>query len=336
MVSVMKPIRLVFTLFVFLLITAACAGQMTPFTSVSAPVERTPQPGGAQTPTIVEPAITVAAQDSANLAPTSTPNETIAQPTPRPTLAPEAWKELPVIPTVSDTARAIYQRGLVLGTNPQAFSKVGDCQNVSSYFLSVFDVPGEYRLDAEHAYLQETITYYQGSFLRESEATKGGYNVAAILQPLRADPKVCNPDESPLICELRIHNPSVVIVSLEEGWGSRPAETYGRYMRQVIETIMARGVVPILATKADNIEGDHSINATIAQIAYEYDIPLWNFWLAVQPLPDHGLSQDGFHLTFARNFFDDPVRMKNAWPVRNLTALQALDAVRRGLTQTTP
>ncbi len=66
-------------------------------------------------------------------------------------------------------------------------------------------------------------------------------------------------------------------------------------------------------------------------MAADYDVPLWNFWLAVQPLPGHGLTEDGFHLTFARNFFDDPVRMQSAWPVRNLTALQALDAVRKGI-----
>ena len=55
--------------------------------------------------------------------------------------------------------------------------------------------------------------------------------------------------------------------------------------------------------------------------------------LAVQPLADHGLSGDGFHLTFARNFFDDRARMKSAWPWRNLTALQTLDAVHKGLTR---
>jgi hypothetical protein len=44
------------------------------------------------------------------------------------------------------------------------------------------------------------------------------------------------------------------------------------------------------------------------------------------------LSEDNFHLTFARNFFDDPERMKNAWPWRNLTALQAIDAVYRSVT----
>ena len=64
---------------------------------------------------------------------------------------------------------------------------------------------------------------------------------------------------------------------------------------------------------------------------YEYEIPLWNYWAAVQPLPDQGLSDDRFHLTFARNFFDDPKRMENAWPWRNLTALQSLDAVHNAL-----
>ena len=102
-------------------------------------------------------------------------------------------------------------------------------------------------------------------------------------------------------------------------------------MRRVIERILETGAVPIIATKADNLEGDHGINATIAQIAYDYDIPLWNFWAAVQPLADKGLSPDGFHLTFGRNFFDDPKRMQNAWPWRNLTALQTLDVVRNEL-----
>ena len=86
--------------------------------------------------------------------------------------------------------------------------------------------------------------------------------------------------------------------------------------------------MPIIATKADNLEGDHSINATIAQIAYDYDILLWNFRAAVQPMLNHGLWSDGFHLTFARNFFDDPDRMESAWPWHNLTALQTLDVVR--------
>jgi hypothetical protein len=238
------------------------------------------------------------------------------------------------VPTgVSDSMRAIYQQGLALGNDPKHFSVIGDCQNVSSYFLSTFDKPGDFSLGDQHADLQPTIDYYQGSYSRKSLAVKGGFNVAAILSPLRADPKSCNKNESPLDCELRVWKPSVVIVSMETWWSEKPAEEYDKYMRHVIDRIIETGAVPIIATKADNLEGDNSINTTIAQIAYDYDIPLWNFWAAVQPLANHGLSPDHFHLTFARNFFDDPSRMKSAWPWRNLTALQTLDVVHRGLTK---
>lgn len=242
------------------------------------------------------------------------------------------WMEMPVVPTgVSDRARQIHEYGLMRGTDPAHFSIIGDCQNVSSYFLSTFDKAGEYSLGDEHAYLQPTIDHYQGSFSRVSLAVKGGFNAAAVISPLRSDPKSCNPNESPLDCELRTWNPSIVIVSMETWWSDRPAEEYDKYMRRVLDRIIETGALPIIATKADNLEGDHAINATVAQIAYEYEIPLWNFWAAVQPLPDHGLTSDGFHLTFARNFFDDPSRMKSAWPWRNLTALQTLDAVHKAL-----
>lgn len=275
---------------------------------------------------------------------TSTPTQTVAAPSatetmvatapPRPTLGPDEWKTLPAVPTgVSAAMRAVYQRGLEMGNDPKRFSVIGDCQNVSSYFLAVFEKPGEFSLGEEYAYLQPTIDYYKGSYSRQSLAVKGGFNVAAILSPLRADPKSCNKNESPLDCELRTWRPSVVFVSMETWWSEKPEEVYGTHMRHVIERILETGAVPIIATKADNLEGDHAINATVAQVAYEYDIPLWNYWAAIQPLPNHGLSSDGFHLTFARNFFDDPVRMKSAWPWRNLTALQTLDVIRRGLTE---
>ena len=252
--------------------------------------------------------------------------------TPKPPLEEGTWKQMPAVPTgVSGGMREVYQRGLEMGNDPKRFSVIGDCQNVSSYFLSVFDKPGEFALGEEYAYLQPTIDYFQGSYSRQSLAVKGGFNVAAILSPLRADPKLCNKNESPLDCELRTWKPSVVFVSMETWWSEKPADVYDKHMRHVIERILEKGAVPIIATKADNLEGDHSINATIAQIAYDYDIPLWNYWAAIQPLPNHGLWEDGFHLTFARNFFDDPDRMESAWPWRNLTALQTLDVVRREL-----
>lgn len=305
------------------LLAACTAGQAStpavPVLPTDAPLQTDPMP-----------ASPAQASDSPTALPaTSTPTRT-----PKPPLAKDAWMQMPAVPTgVSDAMREVYQRGLALGNDPTHFSVIGDCQNVSSYFLAVFEKPDEFSLGEEYAYLQPTIDYYQGSFSRVSVAVKGGFNAAAVISPLRADPKVCNPNESPLDCELRLWRPSVVIVSMETWWSQKPEQEYEKYMRRVLDRIIETGAVPIIATKADNLEGDHAINATVAKLAYEYDIPLWNFWAAVQPLPDHGLSPDGFHLTFGRNFFDDPKRMKNAWPWRNLTALQTLDVVRKGLTE---
>lgn len=253
--------------------------------------------------------------------------------TTRPTLAPDEWKQLPIIPYVSEAMKDVYQHGLALGRNPNVFSKIGDCQTNTGFYLVDFDYPNQYAL-GEYADLQETIDYYAGSFSRTSLAMRDGYNVAAILTPLRADPEKCESGETPIACEFRLNNPSVAIISLETNFNGKTAEYYGKYMRQIIEYSLEQGVVPILATKGDNIEGDNSINAEIAEIAMEYDIPLWNFWAALQPLPNQGHStelNDGFHLSFSRNFFDQEDNMLSGWPWRNLTALQALDAVRKAL-----
>ena len=256
-----------------------------------------------------------------------TPTPTLikrSEPTP---LAEGEWMSFPVIPELSERALEIYTAGISGGNDPHAFSKVGDCQNVPSMFVSIFDHPGFYTLGQDYEYLTETIDWYQGSFERESEAVRRGFNAASVVSPVWADPEVCEIGEDPLQCELRLYKPSVAIVSLETWWAGDP-DNYEKYVRQILETLIDGGVLPILATKADNLEGDHRINGVLAGLAHEYQIPLWNFWLAVQTLPDQGLMEDGFHLTFAPNEFDDPQVMKAAWPWRNLTALQVLDKVR--------
>lgn len=306
-------------IFLIVILLASCSQADAP-TQINSATDQAIQPTGLP----VSPAPPVAAS----------PTTPAATATPKPPLEKDAWMQMPVVPAgVSESMREVYQRGIESGNDPTHFSIIGDCQNVSSYFLSVFDTPGEFSLGSEYEYLQPTIDFYHGSYSRVSLAVKGGFNAAAVLSPLRADPKSCNANESPLDCELRTWRPTIVFVSMETWWSHKPAEEYDKYMRKVLDRIIEFGAVPIIATKADNLEGDNSINATVAQIAYEYEIPMWNFWAAVQPLPDKGLSPDGFHLTFARNFFDDPKRMLNAWPWRNLTALQSLDAVRNALNE---
>jgi hypothetical protein len=234
-----------------------------------------------------------------------------------------------VVPVLDQNAKDILLRGQAAGRDPHRFSKVGDCQNITTYFLSHFESPDLYRL-GDYASLQGAIDWFMGSFTRESLAVKGGMNVAAVLSPLRANPDFCNQGESPLACEYRLYNPSFAIISMEEAWSGEP-EKYGKYMRQVIEYTLAQDILPVIATKADNLEGGDRINTIIAGLAWEYDIPLWNFWAAVQPLGGHGLQEDGFHLTHGSNFFFDvPPGQRTGYTLRNLTALQVIDAIREG------
>lgn len=246
--------------------------------------------------------------------------------TPRPTLGPEDWKYLPVIPEISSTATQIYQYGVALGNNPRAFSKIGDCGSTPAWFLGDFDRGPKYYTLGQYTDLEQVIGVFQGSYSRTSLAAKSGFNASSIFSPLWSDPEQCQPGEAPLACEYRIHRPSIAFIMLGSNDVYHP-DDFEPQMRQIIELSIGQGIIPILSTKADNLEGDGSINATIARLAQEYDIPLWNYWRAVQDLPDQGLQEDGVHITWASNQFDNPYNMSRGWPIRNLNALQVLEAI---------
>jgi hypothetical protein len=74
-------------------------------------------------------------------------------------------------------------------------------------------------------------------------------------------------------------------------------------------------------------------NAITRALAREYDIPLVDLWAALQPLPSYGLTTDGVHLTYVPPYSTDFTadNLKFGMTMRNLTTLQALDAVWRNV-----
>lgn len=237
---------------------------------------------------------------------------------------PASWKTWDVIPSLSPVALSIYRTGLATGNNPRAFSKVGDGEISAAWFLTEFDSNSEAYDLGPYTGLQTTIDFFAGSFSRQGMAAHRGFNVQRVLDPALADPKLCLFNETPLDCEIRLHRPSFTLISMGTNQVWQPRE-FEAGMREIIAKLIAQGVVPVLSTKADNLDGDDRINLTIARLAAEYDLPLWNFWRVVQPLPDHGLQRDKEHLTYYPNRFSNPASMQFAWPVRNLSALQLLE-----------
>jgi hypothetical protein len=236
-----------------------------------------------------------------------------------------------VIPFVSKTARELYQRGQADGNDPRAFSKVGDGEISTEWFFTAFDRGASYYDLGPYQNLVPVIEQFNGSFGRLGMAARRGFNTERILDPSESDEKLCEAGESPLTCVLRLQRPAFVILSLGTNQAWEPEE-FEQGMKEILDILVSENIVPILSTKGDNLEGDHRINRTVACLAQEYDIPLWNFWSAIQPLPQHGLQSDLEHLTYGITDFDDEHAMQSAWTVRNLTALQALDAVWRGVT----
>jgi hypothetical protein len=234
-------------------------------------------------------------------------------------LAPKYWREWPVVPTISAEARLVYQKGIDLGNNPHAFSRIGDCQSVPAVFMGLYDNKERYRLGNDYEYLQETIDQFAGSFSRQSMAAKDGFGVATVLSPLRANPEICKTNEAPIECEFRIQKPILAFVAMGTNWAPGAELTFEKYLRQIVELSIGHGTIPILVTKADNIEEDFKLNEAIARVAYDYHMPLFNAWRAVQFLKNHGLEDNGVYLTV------------DAWNIRDFTGLRTLDSIWQGL-----
>ncbi len=238
-------------------------------------------------------------------------------------LNPEQWMTWPVTPIVTQHIREIYELGQTLGNIPYGFSILGDCQSTPDTFLGLYvvDEAQYYTLPEE---LKETVTYFEESFLRESPTIKPGTTSGALLWAEWHENKyTCVKSETPLVCELRINNPSFALITIGTHWEARN----DMYMKKIIDQLLARGIVPILSTKADNREGDNRLNLETAQLAAEYNIPLWNFWPVTEDLPNRGLYTKKTDAHLGDIYLTDEALERHRY-----TALLALDAVWRAAT----
>lgn len=290
---------------------------LTPAGGGSQTVKPSPIPSATATFTLVPSATAVLpTKPSTTTEPSYTPTNA---PTNTPTLTPTpdaaAWKEWPVIPAIPADMKAIYERGLAQGTiDPQAFSVLGDCQSESGDFLGVFENNPELVGTLPEG-LQETVANFAGSFSRYNPAAKSGSSAGSLLYAAWNDNKegTCLYGETPVDCELRVHRPSIVFIHTGTHYETQERNWY--YLTIIIDKILERGAVPVLVTKADNLELDEHINQNMAKLAVKYGLPLWNFWSSVQDLPEHGLMPNGMHLTTA------------AHEVHRMGALEMLDTV---------
>lgn len=310
----------ILVIFIFMI---ACSPQVTtPTTSpTDTPSRPIPTPNY-DSPTQSQASATEEATETQDVESTAEPSQIAVDSSDTPTETPisNEWMSEPILPQPTENIRAIYEYGQTLGNNPNAFSIFGDCQARPDEFFGLYETD-EALVSSLTPELQETIENFYGSFNRESSTAQDGTTPGALLwDQWHRGEYGCTFAETPVDCELRIQNPSFVILQIGSHFESRNTE----YLRRIITQLIDKGVVPILATKADNRELDHRINRDMYLLAQEFDLPLWNFWASLSDLPNRGLyTRDDRPLQGDIYLTDD------AQEIHRLTGLEALDIVWR-------
>jgi hypothetical protein len=312
---------------ILFILLVACSPQVTSSPTISTntpsrpiPTPRYETPAATSSQVKEEATETQSIESSVEPSQTEIGTEESSSNTPTETAIVNDWMNLPILPEPTDRVRAIYEYGQTLGNNPNSFSIFGDCQARPDEFFGLFET--DERLVASLTPdLQETVDHFYGSFNRESPTAQDGTTPGALLwDQWHRGEYGCTFAETPVDCELRVHNPSFVIIQIGSHFESRNTE----YLRRIITQLIDRGVVPILATKADNRELDHRVNRDMALLAEEFDLPLWNFWASLSDLPNRGLyTRDDRPL-------QGPIYLnEDAREIHRMTGLEALDIVWR-------
>ena len=233
----------------------------------------------------------------------------------------------------------IYQRGLQKGRRANAFAKVGDSITVAPMYLTPIG-QNVYQL-GEYAYLQQVLNHFgttdENSFINKSSAAGVGWSTRDILNPIKAARAGCPQGMTPLMCEYYFTQAafSLIMLGTNDTTVMEVPEFQDNLNTIIVQTI-DEGIVPVLFTVPPLLLGtwdERPYNQAIIRVAQAHETPVINFWLAVQPLPNSGISEDLVHPSSppsnAGTTLFTPDKLQYGYTVRNLITLQGLDLLLR-------
>jgi hypothetical protein len=291
------------------------------------------------TPTPISPVVPPTAAPPTAPPPTATtvpavvPGGFARQDRPLPNVGGIDLNAYPVVPAMTGRSKQIAARGRALGMNAHAIAKVGDCSVYHPYYLSPF-YWDQYNL-GDYGHLQATIDYFGESLAYDSQAAHEGFVVDAVIDPTWANPQFCQAGESALQCEFRRHRPGVALIMFGiNDVQRRTAEQFYNDLRELVRQSAAAGVVPVLHTfppHAAFAQESLLFNQIVVKVALESDVPLVNVWRAIQPLTNHGMAEDGTHLSGYKvggACYLVAENLDTGFTMLNLVTLQTLNALR--------
>lgn len=251
---------------------------------------------------------------------------------------PALFTATPVIPTLdaatTERLQDVIRVGQSLGNHANVFSRAGDSITFSNDFLTPLGVPSIGADLSDDGSLRDTLAFFRSgtigtsnSFTNQSRAARGGWTAADVLANLSA--------------ELAASKPAFVLIMVgtnDIALGVSP-ETYRQNLTSIVQTAISLGVVPVLSTIPDiplfSVAQARipTFNQVVEDVGETLQVPVWNYWRALQRLPNEGISSDGVHPSVAPSGANDLTAFGRSYGynTRNATALQTLDKLRRVL-----
>ncbi|HLY27000.1 MAG TPA: SH3 domain-containing protein [Aggregatilineales bacterium] len=250
-----------------------------------------------------------------------------------------------IVTGVTSTSRQIFLRGQAKGNLPGVFTRIGDSLTATSEFLTPMvvgkhDLAGYGALDIDLSFFSQSNGVGDNSFSAASLAARNNWTTRDVLSPDNVPSGLCQAGETTVSCQYRLAKPSVALILIGTNDAARdvtPDEFQGN-LQTIVQASIDMGVIPVLTTlppkhlDAWNNSRVDQFNGIIVAVAHANDVPLYNLWLALQTLPNQGIHQDGVHLNTppdGNTAIFDTDHLNYGYTVRNLTALQVLDTLRR-------
>lgn len=279
-----------------------------------------------------------------------------------PTRAATLAETMPVIPTISEgmkiNLRNILTAGQMNGHRSDVFIKAGDSITATGGFLVDVGCPS----DPPNTFAGQSaiVDYFKrttvgtssawcgvsNSFTKDSRAAAGNWRTNALLSVATGDPGVrvgCTSGENQLACEVRQSKPAFALVMIGTNdvdalaVGSITLTDYKNQITTIVNQLQQAGVIPVLSTLPPRLDQNGSLqdevnqlNQAIIEVAQSKNIPVWNYWRALQELGstnNYGMDPDGIHPNTYRGDLAatmDSLGLKYGYNVRNFTALQVL------------
>lgn len=250
----------------------------------------------------------------------------------------EGQRHSPITPTLATRLQAIN------GAQPHAtnvFLKVGDSITSLPHFVRCFD-GGSVDLGT-HTDVSATMSRYLAGRIG-SDSSYARWSFAAVGGTTAIDAMTGSP--SPLAKEITAANGHVALVM----FGTNEIRTGMSYeematgLWDVVDTLIASGVVPILSTIPpldDDPDADARIptaNSFVRAIAQGRGVPLVDLHRELLPLANRGIDTDGIHPTYAPSgaCVLTSAGLAYGFNVRNLLSLEALTRVDAALAGVAP